>query len=141
MIHPSFAVFSSFLQTMKFLLKVSAVLTLASSAMAGQCSNHNKGAHRVDCVSKSEISQHGEDFCATHWEDISGTWSNFADSSGHTANIGMIGSFSSNAACKSAFADIVDSCYNGWDGGGWVAYGTLLHINFCKWGSDDKEEL
>lgn len=126
---------------MKFLLKVSAVLTLASSALAGQCSNHNQGGHKVDCVSKSEISQHGEDFCAAHWEDISGTWSNFADSSGHTANIGMIGSFSSKAACKSAYAEIVDSCYNGWDGGGWAAHGTLLHVNFCKWGSDDKEEL
>jgi hypothetical protein len=121
---------------MRLVLKASLVFALASSAIAGQCSNHNQGAHKLDCVNKNELTQHGEDYCASHWNTTNGAWSNFSDSSGKTANIGSVGMFTSKASCKAVFAEIVTSCYNGWDGGAWAAYGTLLHINFCKWGSD-----
>ncbi|KAM0255848.1 hypothetical protein ACHAQJ_005353 [Trichoderma viride] len=128
---------------LRLVLKASIVLALSSSAIAGECSNHNKGAKKQDCVSKDELTQHGVDYCESHWNITNGGWSNFYDSSGKVANIGTVGLFTSKASCKAAYAEIVGGCYNAWDGGTWAAYGTLLHINFCKWGSDaeSKDEL
>ncbi|KAI9648648.1 hypothetical protein NHQ30_003286 [Ciborinia camelliae] len=120
------------------LSKVSCVLALASTAFAGQCYNHVEGAHKKDCVQKDELAKFAEGYCHDNWSKLNGDWTDFNDRSGHTANIGKVANFSTKEACIVAFSQIVENCYNGWDGGQWAAHGILLNINFCKWSSDTK---
>ena len=118
--------------------KISSVLTLASTVLAGQCYNHAEGAHKVNCVHKDELSKFADDYCHKNWNKLVGDWIDYNDRSGNTANIGKVANFSSKQACVVAFSQVVESCYNGWDGGQWVADGTLLNINFCKWSAEPK---
>ncbi|TGO68016.1 hypothetical protein BOTNAR_0031g00010 [Botryotinia narcissicola] len=36
------------------------------------------------------------------------------------------------------FRQVVEKCYDDWDGGLWVDEGALLNINFCKWEAEPK---
>ena len=109
------------------------VLSLASVTLANICYNHVEGNHKVDCVNKDEVSFAGGDYCAAYWNKTDGEWQDFHDESGKQANFGKISQFSSKAACEAAFKQIVDLCYEGWDGGSWAAQGVVLNVNFCKW--------
>ncbi|KAB8305007.1 hypothetical protein EYC80_004313 [Monilinia laxa] len=79
-----------------------------------------------------------EGYCHDHWSQLNGDWTDFNDRSGNTANIGKVANFSTKESCIAAFSQIVENCYDGWDGGQWVADGILLNINFCKWSSETK---
>ncbi|APA09837.1 hypothetical protein SS1G_05938 [Sclerotinia sclerotiorum 1980 UF-70] len=118
--------------------RISCVLAFASTALAGQCYNHVEGAHKVNCAHKDELARYAEDYCHENWNKLVGDWTDFNDRSGHTANIGKVANFNSKTACIAAFSQVVENCYDGWDGGQWVAYGTLLNINFCKWSAENK---
>jgi len=120
------------------LSKVSCVLALCSTVLAGQCYNHIEGAHKLKCAHKDELSKYAEGYCHDHWSKLDGDWTDFTDRSGNTANIGKVANFSTKESCIAAFFQIVANCYDGWDGGQWVADGILLNINFCKWSSDAK---
>ncbi|KAA8575457.1 hypothetical protein MFRU_002g00770 [Monilinia fructicola] len=120
------------------LSKIPCVLALASTVFAGQCYNHNEGAHKQKCAHKDELAKFADDYCHDHWSKLNGDWTDFKDRSGNTANIGKVANFSTKAACVAAFSQIVENCYDGWDGGQWVADGLLLSINFCKWSSEAK---
>ncbi|KAF4333974.1 hypothetical protein FBEOM_12210 [Fusarium beomiforme] len=120
---------------MKLSLPVSCILAFTSSTLAGRCHNHAEGAHKLDCVSKSEFRRFGTEYCSNNWNKYKGDWTDFNDSSGRTGNVGKIGNFVNKQACEEAFEEVVNGCYDGWDGGDWAAHGVLLGLNFCKWDS------
>ncbi|KAK2669866.1 Major facilitator, sugar transporter-like [Fusarium oxysporum f. sp. vasinfectum] len=124
-----------FLSNMKLSLPVSCILAFTSSTLAGRCHNHAEGAHKLDCVSKSQFRRFGTEYCSNNWNKYKGDWTDFNDSSGRTGNVGKIGNFVTKQACEEAFEEVVNGCYDGWDGGDWAAHGVLLGLNFCKWDS------
>ena len=121
------------LPNMQLIKETTRAISLTSAALANICYNHVEGNHKVDCVSKDEVSFAGADYCTQYWDKEDGKWQDFYDSTGKQANFGKISKFSSKAACQAAFKDIVDLCYAGWDGGSWAAEGVVLNVNFCKW--------
>ncbi|KAM3075357.1 hypothetical protein ACMFMG_007205 [Clarireedia jacksonii] len=118
------------------LSKVSCVLALCSTILAGQCYNHVEGGHKVNCVNRDQLAKFADDYCENHWDELGGDWIDFHDSNKNTAKIGKIGRFSDKAACTVAFSKILHSCYRSWDGGHLMINGALLNMDFCEFSNE-----
>ena len=68
----------------------------------------------------------------SQWNKLSGSWTDYRDSSGNLANIGKIANFTNQQVCSLMFKKIVEYCV-GSSGGVWSDNRVSLNINLCNW--------
>ncbi|KOS17735.1 hypothetical protein ESCO_002467 [Escovopsis weberi] len=109
---------------------LSLLLLAPLAARAAECYAQSNGSN---CVDLTQLKAHQYAWCSVNWNYYHGDFIGFTDSNGHTAWIGKIGNFQSEADCEFSYNSIIETCFGSRNGGSWTAGGVSLNIDFCDW--------
>ncbi|EFQ99511.1 hypothetical protein MGYG_08986 [Nannizzia gypsea CBS 118893] len=87
------------------------------------------------CLSKARLGTAITTYCKNNWRQTTTNWRPWKDSNGGMGQIGHIGVFKSEAACRQLANSIVDKCYTGPKGGAAERGGAAINIVWCPFNS------
>ncbi|EFE32473.1 uncharacterized protein ARB_00658 [Trichophyton benhamiae CBS 112371] len=87
------------------------------------------------CLTKARLGTAINTYCKNNWRQTTTNWRPWKGANGAMGQIGHLGVFKSEAACRRLGNHVVDKCYGGPKGGAAEKAGAAINIIWCPFSS------